>query len=254
MQSGSAPGQHPFRNRSDGRRREDAGLGHVGGHQAGGDTLEVSSRYRLPLRLTRDRRGRSARTIPVPVVSRIRLRPGVPRADIETTVDNRAEDHRLRALFPTPFRTDHALAEGQLDVVARPIALPADTRDYVEQPVPTAPQCGFVAVREGGRGLLLANRGLPEYEVMPGGDGVTPPSRCSVVSAGCRATTWNAGRAMPGRACRRRVRSARASTPLPTRSFPSMEKSTWPSTRPTPFDRPCAASLPRPGTVAWPRD
>lgn len=93
--------------------------------------------------------------------------------EIETTVDNRVEDHRLRLLFPTPFHTEQALVEGQFDVVARPIAVSADTVGYVEKPAMTAPQHAFVAVQDGKYGFLVANRGLPTYEIIPGDVGAT---------------------------------------------------------------------------------
>jgi alpha-mannosidase len=135
--------------------------------------LEVVLHYRLPARLARDRSRRSARLVNVPVASRVWLRPGIPRVDIETTVGNRAADHRLRVLFPTPFHADHAQVEGQFDLVARSLTLPTDTTNWVEQPVPTAPQCSFVAVQEGEHGLLVANLGLPEYEVIPAAGGAS---------------------------------------------------------------------------------
>lgn len=148
---------------------------HIAIHDEGpaGQRLVVTLRYRIPLRLTSDRNRRSPELAHLPVVSQIWLRPGVPRVDIETTVDNRIEDHRLRVFFPTPFNADRSLAESQFDIVSRSLVLPTYTTSWIEQPVPTAPQCAFVAVREGERGLLVANRGLPEYEVIRERDGAT---------------------------------------------------------------------------------
>jgi alpha-mannosidase len=51
--------------------------------------------------------------------------------------------------------------------------LPDDTADWIEQPVPTAPQRTFVDVSDGRIGLLVANRGLPEYEAIPTAEGTT---------------------------------------------------------------------------------
>jgi len=135
--------------------------------------LEVACSYRLPAGLAAGRERRSTRLVEVPLTSRVWLRPGVPRVDIETTVDNRVADHRLRVLFPTPFHTDQVLAEGQFDVVARSLDLPEDTAGWIEQPVPTIPQCGFSAVQAAEQGLMVANRGLPEVEVIRGASGVT---------------------------------------------------------------------------------
>ena len=77
-------------------------------------TLEIAQTYRLPRALRPDRRGRSQSTVAVPIVSRVSLYPGVQRVDIETTVDNHAQDHRLRVQFPLPAEVDHAHTEAIL--------------------------------------------------------------------------------------------------------------------------------------------
>jgi alpha-mannosidase len=64
-------------------------------------------------------------------------------------------------------------AEQHFGVVARPIALPEANETWAEQPVGTQPQKTFVDVNDGRRGLLIANRGLPEYEVLDTPGGVT---------------------------------------------------------------------------------
>jgi alpha-mannosidase len=56
--------------------------------------------------------------------------------------------------------------EGHFDVVTRSLDLPADTEDWVEQPAPTHPQCGWARVSDGEIGLMVANRGLPEIEAL----------------------------------------------------------------------------------------
>jgi alpha-mannosidase len=91
--------------------------------------------------------------------------------DFRTEVDNRARDHRLRVHFASPVRTSWSEAEGTFDVVPRPLGVPADTGEWVEQPVPTHPQKAFVSVSDGAAGLMVINRGLPEYEVLPEADG-----------------------------------------------------------------------------------
>lgn len=140
-----------------------------------GAGLEIEQIYRLPQALDdQDRSGRSDRLVEVPIRTRVSLTPGVRRVEFETTVDNRAQDHRLRVHFPMPIVTDRSWAEGHFDVVERPITLPAGTAGWAEQPTGCHPQLGFVDVSDGQRGLMLLNRGLPEYEVLPGqGQGVT---------------------------------------------------------------------------------
>jgi len=85
---------------------------------------------------------------------------GVDRVEVATTVENRAEDHRLRVIFPTgPARS--ARVEGHYVVLHRPVGVPAHGLDWKEPPSPTHHTLG--AVEAGG--LLLLTRGLPEYEV-----------------------------------------------------------------------------------------
>jgi len=50
--------------------------------------------------------------------------------------------------------------------LARAIDLPQDTEAWVEQPAPTHPQRTWTDVSDGQVGLMVANRGLPEIEVL----------------------------------------------------------------------------------------
>lgn len=136
-------------------------------------TLEVRLNYRLPTGLAEDRRSRCSDETEVLITSRISLYPQVRRIDIQTTVQNSARDHRLRVHFPTSLPVETSFAESAFDVVERPISLPANTADWVEQPVPTHPQAGFVDLSDGPLGLMIANRGLPEYEALQEGNGTT---------------------------------------------------------------------------------
>ena len=140
-----------------------------------GSSLIIEGTLLLPAWLSEDRRGRSAAQVTCPVRSTVRLLHGVRRVDISTTVDNQAGDHWLRVMFDVPVQTDVSEAEGTFDVLSRPLDLPEADSSWREQPVPTHPQKTWVAVGDGQRGVLLANRGLPEYEVLrrPDGAGVT---------------------------------------------------------------------------------
>jgi alpha-mannosidase len=141
-------------------RREDDALG---------SSLRISMNLRVPCSLSQeDRSMRADDLVDLPIESRVTLTRGVRRIEFETTVDNLAKDHRLRVHFPTPVITASSLAESQFDVVERPVALPTDTREWAEQPVGTHPQLTFVDVSDGIHGVMLANRGLPEYEVLTG--------------------------------------------------------------------------------------
>jgi mannosylglycerate hydrolase len=130
-----------------------------------GQKLEVSMTYQVPAALGETRFERSEIHVDLPITTRISLYPGVRRVDIETTIENRAFDHRLRAHFPVPAVVDTFDAEGHFDVLTRSLDLPHDTEDWVEQPVGTHPQRTWTEVSDGALGLMIANQGLPEIEV-----------------------------------------------------------------------------------------
>jgi mannosylglycerate hydrolase len=137
-------------------------------------TLRIAGRWPLPSSSTVNRTERSARLTSCQIVSEVSLRPGVRRVDIHTTIENKAKDHRLRVIFPVPFTTDAATAEGTFEVRTRPIAQtrPTDVAEWAEEPVNTFPQKRFVDVSNGQVGLGVLNRGLPEYEIVQSGPGL----------------------------------------------------------------------------------
>jgi mannosylglycerate hydrolase len=106
-------------------------------------------------------------------------------------VDNRARDHRLRVLFPVPFRTDQVAAEGTFEVRVRPATAPrpADVEDWAEEPVNTFPHKRFVDISNGEVGLGLLNRGLPEYEILSEGPAVSPGQMAVAVTL-LRCVEW----------------------------------------------------------------
>jgi alpha-mannosidase len=86
--------------------------------------------------------------------------------DIHTKVDNRARDHRLQVHFPAPFGVQFAQYDGHFEVVERKIGLPEFDETWVEQPRPEVPQRAFTSITDGKERLTVANRGLPEVEVL----------------------------------------------------------------------------------------
>jgi alpha-mannosidase len=56
--------------------------------------------------------------------------------------------------------------DGHFEVVNRKIDLPSFDETWVEQPRPEVPQRAFTDVSDGRFSLMLANRGLPEVEVL----------------------------------------------------------------------------------------
>ncbi len=138
-----------------------------------GQTLRIEARYAIPADLTPDRAARLAETDVLPVVTTLRLRPGARRLDAHVELVNPARNHRLRLLFPTGVKSDTAIVDGHFDRLVRRPPEPVDTTGWAEQPQPTAAQRAFTAVAADGAGFLLAARGLPEYELIPGAAGAT---------------------------------------------------------------------------------
>ena len=134
--------------------------------------VRIEFEMRLPVGLTEDRQARSSETALCPVATWVSVYPGVPRVDVRTSVTNLARDHRLRVHFPTHLNNDLVHAEGQFDVVQRVVETDAADENWLERPVASSPQITFVDVSDGESGLMIANRGLPEYEVVKGERGL----------------------------------------------------------------------------------
>jgi len=137
-------------------------------HEEGefGQTLVIRARYAIPADLTSDRAARAHQTVEMPVTSTVRLLRGRRRIDIHTEITNVALNHRLRVLFPCGVTSDRVIVDGHFDRVERTQKPSVDTADWAEQPAPTASCCDFTAVEHEGTGLMVAARGLPEYEHM----------------------------------------------------------------------------------------
>lgn len=87
------------------------------------------------------------------------------RLDIALTVDNRAESHRLRIMFPTNLKDAFSFGEGQFDVVKRSSER-IDAKNWIEQPMYDYPMHNFVDVSNEVNGLSVLVDGLKEYELL----------------------------------------------------------------------------------------
>jgi mannosylglycerate hydrolase len=124
-------------------------------------TLVIDAEYLLPEREGVDAEGRSIRAGEVrqQVRTTLELRADEPFVRVTVELDQRARDHRLRALFPLPRRTDHSLAECAYAHVRRPLHAEGGPGEWG---VPTYPSRRHV--RAGG--LLVVHEGLCEYELV----------------------------------------------------------------------------------------
>ena len=98
----------------------------------------------------------------------VTLSDKVARVDFKTVVTNRMENHRLRALFPSEISTDSVYAEGQFDVVRRDV----QPSPIWKNPCNAQRAQAFVTLEsdtDDGIALMVANRGLCEYEILRDG-------------------------------------------------------------------------------------
>jgi len=108
---------------------------------------------------------RTATMVDLPIVSTLTLRKGQRWLDVHTIIDNRAENHRLRACFPTRLAVEQSAAEATFDVVKRPVVQPKES-NYYGKPNPQLPMHRFVDMSDGNLGLAILNEGLREYEAL----------------------------------------------------------------------------------------
>jgi mannosylglycerate hydrolase len=132
-------------------------------------TLRVDLDWSLPAGLATDRLSRSVDYLTTRISTFVTLAAGTPYVEITTEWDNRVQDHRLRALFPLGAPIAVAHAECHFDVVAQPVGTSEAGAGWPEPPVTARPQQGWASVDDGGRGLTVANRGLPEVETRSDG-------------------------------------------------------------------------------------
>jgi len=106
--------------------------------------------------------GRSRAMVDLCLETMLVLTAASRAVEVTARLDNTARDHRLRALFPTDVQARTCVVDNAFDVVERVIAPWAGWTN----PTNAQPQQEFVALIDKHRGVLIANRGLPEYEVL----------------------------------------------------------------------------------------
>ncbi len=135
-------------------------------------TLEVRLRFPVPAAIADHRLGRGYLKTELPLSLRISLIAGLRRVELAVETENVARDHRLRVLFPTGIPAGEVLVRDLLGLVGRPVEPPSQA-GWVERPGGLGPQRGLLAVADDRVGLAVLTEGLPEYEAIPGPQGVT---------------------------------------------------------------------------------
>ena len=93
------------------------------------------------------------------------LRADSGRLNVKTVIENDAENHRLVMLTKNEIKTETVLAEGQFDIAERTIHPWSGWKN----PSRPGKMTTFFGLEDGEKGLLIAGRGLAEYEVLRDG-------------------------------------------------------------------------------------
>ena len=101
------------------------------------------------------------------ITTYVTLSDKVARVDFKTVVTNRMENHRLRALFSTDIDTRYSFADGQFDILRRNI----QPSEIWQNPCNSHRAQAFAGVESdtANDALMVANRGLHEYEILRDG-------------------------------------------------------------------------------------
>ncbi|WP_261301439.1 alpha-mannosidase [Paenibacillus andongensis] len=108
---------------------------------------------------------RSTRMVPMQIRTIVSLSRGGNGVEIEASFNNQAKDHRLRMLFPTDLNTQVHRVDSMFEIPQRDNTPSAEW----ENPSNTQHQQAFIDVSEAEAGLVVANLGLNEYEVLQDG-------------------------------------------------------------------------------------
>jgi alpha-mannosidase len=135
---------------------------HDGPFQA---TLRIRTTMELPKSFQFDAMTRSEEWTAFTLDTSITLRKESDVLEMQTTVENHVDDHRLRVLFPTGCAGQSYLCDTPFDVVERAIAMRPDRHEFRELEVETRPQQTWTAMHDEKRGLAVISGGLLESTV-----------------------------------------------------------------------------------------
>ncbi len=134
--------------------------------------VEVKTVLPLPAKFERDRQRRSKKNVPCQLQWKFRVTASSPVVQVELTLHNLAEDHRLRMHAQTPISATSTLAGQPFHLTERPLKK-SSGKDWIQPPSPTAPMQRLCAVEDRRGGLALLTQGLYEYEALKERKGVT---------------------------------------------------------------------------------
>nr|RZI34578.1 Mannosylglycerate hydrolase [Cryobacterium sp. SO1] len=134
--------------------------------------LEITASLLLPAALTADRDSRSAECVSVPLTISIEHWRDRDQLDWAVSIDNKADDHRLRFEVPVDSTATQWTADQHWSALTRPIGpelgeLP--TGPALEAASGVAPVHSWASVGTGANAVALLTRGLPEIQAYTAG-------------------------------------------------------------------------------------
>lgn len=129
----------------------------------------IKSRMDIPKDLAQ-REARSGQDGYVEIECLITLKQGSRHIDVTMTLDNQADDHRVRVLIPVPFIAETVVADNQFGTITRPTSDPEmlnwEADGWKEAPVPVYQLINFAALEHAKGGIAVMTNGLREFEVI----------------------------------------------------------------------------------------
>ncbi len=112
-----------------------------------------------------DSEKRSGEMTKIEFVSVIRLAKESKMAEVDCEIFNTADNHRLRVIFPNSIDTDTVFVDGQFDLLRRPVT---PGKQWIN-PDNSQRQQAFFMLADDRASMVVANRGLCEYEILRDG-------------------------------------------------------------------------------------
>ena len=124
--------------------------------------IAIHRTFRVPASLAPNGRRRAGKMTSLETTTTVSLRSSEPFVRVAIDVDNRAKDHRIRALFALPFHAERTHAETAFGVVERGREAESGAHEHA---LPTYPSRRWVDASDGVHGLAVIHGGTPEYEL-----------------------------------------------------------------------------------------
>ncbi|WP_232696691.1 glycoside hydrolase family 38 N-terminal domain-containing protein [Brevibacillus daliensis] len=135
-------------------------------------TVKIS--YQLEFPVNTDVNSRSVEMKASTIESYVTVNRYEDRVDIKTVIDNTVKNHRIRALFDSGIKTKTHIADQQFGTIRRDNYLEQveywEQENWEEKYYPIYPQQKFIDVSDDQKGIAILNKGLPQYEILHGGE------------------------------------------------------------------------------------